>query len=137
MPSAAPAIPTFDFAHLVDLEAVALGLKRVGGIVLKNVASASDLAQMEQDVRPHIVGDKAWTGSFFPAQTRRVTGLVTKSRTFTDKVIMNPVYQRICDKFLTSYHDGHLGKEFVPCVSKPQLQNTSQSSCSARVRVSS
>ena len=40
---------------------------------------------------------------------------------------MNPVYQATSDKFLTSYHTGHLGHEFVDCVSKPQLMNTSKS----------
>lgn len=124
MPIATPTIPTFDFAAPVDTAAVCAALKQTGGIVLRHVAGPAALAQMERDVRPHIAGDKAWTGSFFPAQTRRVTGLVTKSPTFTETVLMNPVYQAVCNTFLTLYHTGHLGKEFVDCESKPQLQNT-------------
>ena len=143
----APQLDSYDFATEVDLEALFTSLKCTGGVILKNVASKDDLAQLELDVRPHIEADKAWTGSFFPAQTRcvrssgsrssrkadlpaigsRVTGLVSKSRTFVDKVIMNPVYQATAAKFLTSYHTAHLGSEFVECVSKPQLMNTSAS----------
>ncbi|KAK4701590.1 hypothetical protein P7C70_g4636, partial [Phenoliferia sp. Uapishka_3] len=119
-----PQVDSYDYAGEVDLEALATSLKRAGGVILRNVANAEDLAAMEKDVRPHIEGDKVWTGSFFPAQTRRVTGLVSKSPKFVEKVIMNPVYQATCDKFLTSYHTGHLGSEFVDCVSKPQLMNT-------------
>ncbi|KAK4704253.1 hypothetical protein P7C70_g1956, partial [Phenoliferia sp. Uapishka_3] len=117
-------VAEFDFTKEVDLEALATALKRDGGIILRKIATADDLAQMEKDVRPFIEKDAPWTGSFFPAETRRVTGLITKSPRFVEKVIMNPVYQATCDKFLSSYHTGHLGSEFIECVSKPQLQNT-------------
>lgn len=70
MPTALPSVDVYDFTKEVDLDALAESLKRTGGIILKNVATPEDLAQMEKDVRPHIVGDKVWTGSFFPAQTR-------------------------------------------------------------------
>lgn len=69
---AASPIDSYDFAGEVDLEALFLSLKRTGGIILKNIATKEDLAQLEKDVRPHIEADKAWTGSFFPAQTRCV-----------------------------------------------------------------
>jgi hypothetical protein len=65
-------VSKFDFAGEVDLEALATALKRDGGIILTHVANTEDLAQMEKDERSHIIGDKAWTGSFFPAQTRFV-----------------------------------------------------------------
>ena len=128
--SSAPTVDSYDFSNGiegVDLDAFAESLKRTGGVILRNIATPEELAQMEKDVRPHINADKPWTGSFFPAETRRVTGLITKSPTFVKTVIMNPVLQAISDRFLTSYHTGHLQDEFVDCVSKPQLQNTSQS----------
>ncbi|KAL8280676.1 hypothetical protein RQP46_006999 [Phenoliferia psychrophenolica] len=117
-------VDSYDFSKEVDLEALATSIKRTGGVICKNVCNPADLAAMEADVRPFIVADKPWTGSFFPAETRRVTGLVTKSPTFVEKVLMNPTYQAMADKFLTSHTTGHLGSEFVECESKPQLMNT-------------
>lgn len=121
--SKAAVIESFD-ANTIDAETAVKSLIKNGGCILRNVVNKDDLAAIETDVRPHILKDQPWQGEFFPPETRRVTGLVQKSRTFTERVPGNPVYQEICNKLLTSVHESWLGQKPEVSVSPPQINNT-------------
>jgi len=68
---------------------------------------------------------RPWHGvDFFPPETRRVMGLVGKSRIFTDNIPGNRLYRDICSRLLSSTHSAWLGYQRNTTVSEPQLSNT-------------
>lgn len=118
-----PEVKVFDNATVTH-DQIIDALIKAGGCVIKNVAAASDLAQIELDTRPYIEADKPWDGTFFPIQTRRVNGLAEKSKTFMDKVVCYQPYQDICKTLLSSTVSNWVGKEYETSTSSPQLNNT-------------
>jgi hypothetical protein len=73
----------------VTTSEVVASLIKNGGCIIRNVLNSTDFAAIERDVRPHILKDQPWEGGFFPPETRRVTGLVEKSKAFTETVVGN------------------------------------------------
>lgn len=62
--------------------------------------------RIERDTRSYIFKDKPWDlDSFFLPETRHVTALFDKSRTFIDSILGNQLYQRVCDVFLTDVYE--------------------------------
>lgn len=41
-------------------------------------------------------------GDFFPAETRRAFGMVTKSKTFAERIVGNALWHDVTDALLTS-----------------------------------
>ncbi|WVW84380.1 hypothetical protein I302_106414 [Kwoniella bestiolae CBS 10118] len=82
-------------------------LKKTGAIVLKGLIKPEDISNMMSDFKPHLdaLGHSGaggqWEGSFFPATTKKIPGLATKSRTWVDKVLLNPVLGGLADFALT------------------------------------
>ena len=66
-----PTVDVYDFAQKVDLDALAESLKRAGGIILRNIATPEEVAQMDQDIRPFIEQDSiSEESTLFPPTTR-------------------------------------------------------------------
>jgi ectoine hydroxylase-related dioxygenase (phytanoyl-CoA dioxygenase family) len=121
--SKAAVVDSFD-AQTVRSEAVIDSLIRNGGCILRNLLSKEDIVTIDADVRPYIQKDQPWAGEFFPPETRRVTGLVQKSPTFTERVVGNEIYQAACTALLSSTYESWLGQKLERSVSPPQLNNT-------------
>lgn len=82
-----------------------------GGCIIRNVLNQDRLALIESDVRPWIEKDGRWEGGdLFPPETRRVLGLVEKSKTFTEQIPGNRLFREVCDTLLTSAHDFWIGQ---------------------------
>jgi ectoine hydroxylase-related dioxygenase (phytanoyl-CoA dioxygenase family) len=118
-----PEVPVFDNAT-VTADQVVQGLIRAGGCIIKNIVPPEALAEIEKDTRPYLEADKEWNGDFFPKESRRVNGLVAKSKAFMKNIVCYPVYQEACKVLLSSHVKSWLGEELVPSTSKPQLNNT-------------
>jgi ectoine hydroxylase-related dioxygenase (phytanoyl-CoA dioxygenase family) len=116
-------VESFD-AQNVSVEELTASLIKNGGCIVRNVVSAEDLALIEKDIRPWIEKDRPWAGDFFPRETRRVMGLVEKSKVFTECIPGNKNYREVCDALLTSTHESWLGQRLETSVSHPQLGNT-------------
>lgn len=121
--SRAAKVDAFD-GRTVGVEQVTESLIRNGGCIVRNLVSREDVAMIDNDVRPYILKDQPWQGDFFPPETRRVTGLVEKSPTFTNKVLGNELYQDVCTQLLSSTHEAWLGQKLEASVSPPQVNNT-------------
>jgi ectoine hydroxylase-related dioxygenase (phytanoyl-CoA dioxygenase family) len=76
-----------------------------------------------EDLRPKLNEDTPWAGDFFPKETRRAYGLMG-SKTCAREVIMHPLYQATCDKFLTTKNWFWSGDKKTFAESKPQIMNT-------------
>ncbi|KAL2817062.1 hypothetical protein BDW59DRAFT_182334 [Aspergillus cavernicola] len=102
------------------------GLKRVGGVVVRNIVTLASIAQMEKDIRPHLEADTPWEASnnFFPPTTRRAFGLIGKSRAFATDIIGNELYSAVCEQFLTSKSYSWYGNRNNINVSPMQVNNT-------------
>ncbi|KAK4186966.1 hypothetical protein QBC35DRAFT_452798 [Podospora australis] len=107
-----------------NIEIITSSLITTGGVIIRNLLPPSILSTIESDVRPFIEADKPWSGSFFPPQTRRVFGLAGKSPTFMTSLVADPLYQAVCDRFLTSTFQSWMGSKLETSISKPQLNNT-------------
>jgi ectoine hydroxylase-related dioxygenase (phytanoyl-CoA dioxygenase family) len=117
-------VQSFD-AATVTAEEVVNALIQAGGCIVRNLLSADHVAQIEKDVRPHIEADRPWTADdIWPPETRRVMGLLDKSRTFVEAIPANTLYQTVSDKFLSDTIQAYLGDKLETETSKPQLNNT-------------
>ncbi|KAK7903803.1 hypothetical protein LTR67_001823 [Exophiala xenobiotica] len=120
---AVPEVRVFDNATVTHDE-ILDALIEAGGCVIRNVVDPEDLAQIEKDTRPFIDADKPSGGDFLPPQTRRVTGLASKSKTFMEKIVCYKPYQDICQTMLSSTISMYVGDNLKASTSKPQLNNT-------------
>lgn len=107
-----------------SIDEIIEAMKVTGGCVIKNFVSDDDVANMEKELRPGLDADTAWKGDFFPKQTRRGYSLLGESPTFAKKAFMHPVYQAVCDKFLTTRNWFWSGHKKVWSTSKPQIMNS-------------
>ncbi|RFU23857.1 hypothetical protein B7463_g12480, partial [Scytalidium lignicola] len=120
-------IDEFDYAAGPKADEVVASLIRNGGCILRGmIKDLGILANIESDVRPYIEADRPWQGvvDFFPPETRRVMGLVGKSRTFIENIPANKLYRDVCSRLLSSTHSTWLGYRLNTNVSEPQLSNT-------------
>jgi ectoine hydroxylase-related dioxygenase (phytanoyl-CoA dioxygenase family) len=74
-------------------------------------------------MRPKLNEDTPWEGDFFPKQTRRGYQLLG-SKACAREVVMHPLYQAVCDKFLTTRNWFWSGHKKTYAESKPQIMNT-------------
>ena len=116
--SKAAVIDAFDASTVTAPELVASLIKN-GGCVMRGVLNPDQLALIEKDVRPWIEKDRPWKGDFFPPETRRVMGLVEKSKAFTDLIPGNCLFRDVCDTLLISTHESWLGQTLETSVLKP------------------
>ncbi|RFU33832.1 hypothetical protein B7463_g2472, partial [Scytalidium lignicola] len=115
-----------EFTRDANPDDVVEGLRRVGGVIVRNILSQEHLAQIEKDMRPHLEADVPWEAenNFFPPSTRRAFGLCAKSRTAAIELIGNELYQAVCAQFLTTKSYPWYGDRDTLNVSPPQVNNT-------------
>ncbi|KAI1610495.1 hypothetical protein EDD36DRAFT_490737 [Exophiala viscosa] len=103
--------PVVDF---IDL------LKRDGGVIIRNFVPLDIIDQANKEIWPQIEKEQAWSGEFFPKETRKCTSLVRHSPTYTNRFLMHPLYQAVADHFLTTRNHFWWGNSWKESVSKPQ-----------------
>ncbi|EXJ95341.1 hypothetical protein A1O1_00461 [Capronia coronata CBS 617.96] len=118
-----PGVDYFDAATTTP-EMVIDSLVRNGGCFVKNLLSTQEVDTIVSDIRPYIDADVAWTGDFFPKETRRVCSLAEKSPTFIHRVLANPLYLEVCDKMLSSEIESWTGDVYEKSISPPQVNAT-------------
>jgi ectoine hydroxylase-related dioxygenase (phytanoyl-CoA dioxygenase family) len=119
-------VDTFDCIVRPKADEIVASLIRNGGCILRNfITDTTVLDTIEKDVRHHILADTPWEGvDFFPPETRRVMGLVGKSRAFTEAIPTNRLYRDVCSRLLSSTNRSWYGYQLNTTVSEPQLSNT-------------
>jgi ectoine hydroxylase-related dioxygenase (phytanoyl-CoA dioxygenase family) len=100
------------------------GLGPDGKWVAPDLTKSEQLILCQEDLRPLLEADVEWEGSFFPRETRRCYALIKNSPTFAQQVVMHPLYQAVCAKFLTTKNWFWSGHEKIVATSKPQIMNT-------------
>ncbi|KAL1896364.1 hypothetical protein Sste5346_004749 [Sporothrix stenoceras] len=119
-----PTVQEFD-ANTCSVDDLVVALKTAGGVVIRNLLTPQALGAIEADVRPWLEKDKPWNGDFFPPETRRVTGLLTKSETFALDLVGHKLWIGVVDALLTSeFPRNWVGDKQEASVGKPQLNNT-------------
>ncbi|KAK2007826.1 phytanoyl-CoA dioxygenase [Colletotrichum eremochloae] len=98
-------------------------LKRDGGVFLKNLIPVADVEKAYEECRERLENDVEWNGSFFPKQTQRASALLALSPTYAKTQVMNPVYQQVCNHFLTTRSWFWWGNEKKESVSKPYVHS--------------
>ncbi|KAK4688953.1 hypothetical protein P7C73_g1157, partial [Tremellales sp. Uapishka_1] len=101
-----------------------------GGVVVKNFISKETSAQMLSELQPHLDAQapkagSEWQGSFFPSTTRKVSAVLTKSKTFGEALTMHPTYLAVADKVLSRRDKMRNAAEPKWSTSKPQVNVTS------------
>ncbi|KAI0126184.1 hypothetical protein BJ170DRAFT_463100 [Xylariales sp. AK1849] len=121
-PSVGELVDSFD-ANTATVQKVVASLKRTGGCVLRNFLSTEDMDRLNTEIRPYIEADEPWEGDFFPKETRRVYGLAGKSPFYMQKIPSNPLYQSVCEEFLTTKTTVWTGNKQETNVSPPQVNS--------------
>ncbi|KAB8218713.1 hypothetical protein BDV33DRAFT_231974 [Aspergillus novoparasiticus] len=107
------------------VEDIIRGLKIAGGCIIRNAFKQDTITSITEEIRPFMANTDAVDGDFWPKETRTLNGLVSKSETFTLKVVGSSMWHKVSDYFLTSTLRGHWnGQDQLTSVSKPQLNNT-------------
>ncbi|KAK4889430.1 hypothetical protein LTR27_011774 [Elasticomyces elasticus] len=98
-------------------------LKRDGGVFVKSLVAAEDVDQAYGEVKNRLDADVVWEGKFFPKETQRAPSLLAISPTYARSQLMNPVYQQVCQYFLTTRSWFWWGDEKKESVSKPYVHS--------------
>ncbi|CAI0644301.1 unnamed protein product [Colletotrichum noveboracense] len=91
-------------------------LKRDGGVFVKGLVAVEDVDQSYEECRERLESDVEWNGSFFPT-------LLALSPTYARTQMMNPIYQKVCEHFLTTRNWFWWGNEKKESVSKPYVHS--------------
>lgn len=79
-------------------------LDEAGCLVVTGVVGAEDRQSIRDELSTHMaqtrVIDEDDPEEFYPGRTRRVTALIERSKTITDKLIAHPQSTQLCDRFL-------------------------------------
>ncbi|KAF6814323.1 phytanoyl dioxygenase family protein [Colletotrichum musicola] len=98
-------------------------LKRDGGVFIQGLIREPDVDQAYGECRERLDNDVEWCGSFFPKETQRAPALLALSPTYARTQMMNPVYQKVCEHFLTTRNWFWWGNERKESVSKPYVHS--------------
>ncbi|KEY73034.1 hypothetical protein S7711_09891 [Stachybotrys chartarum IBT 7711] len=100
-------------------------LKRDGGVFIKGLISEADVDKAHDECRGQLDadGDVGWDGTFFPRETSRACPMIALSPTFTRTQVMNPLYHKVLDHFLTTRSTFWWGDEQKVSVSKPYVHS--------------
>ncbi|OAG45085.1 hypothetical protein AYO21_00433 [Fonsecaea monophora] len=98
-------------------------LERDGAVIVTNLITAEQAAQIRRDLKPHFDADGGDKSGFFPNTTRRAIGLLGKSATCVD-LALNPLFNEVASRLLTSKFEYWIGQERQVAVSKPQISST-------------
>ncbi|KIW92964.1 uncharacterized protein Z519_06813 [Cladophialophora bantiana CBS 173.52] len=98
-------------------------LERDGAIIVTNLLSREQAEQIRRDLQPHFDADGGDKSGFFPKTTRRAIGLLGISPTCVD-LALNPLFNEVASRLLTSKFEYWIGQEKQVAVSKPQISST-------------
>ncbi|KAL4789286.1 phytanoyl-CoA dioxygenase [Aspergillus venezuelensis] len=98
-------------------------IKRDGAVGIRNLVPSDVLDQTYEEIKERIINDEPWEGSFFPRETKRAPSLIARSPLYTKSQMMNPIFQAVCDHFLTTRSTFYWGDELKESVSKPQISS--------------
>ncbi|KAF4782476.1 phytanoyl-CoA dioxygenase [Colletotrichum scovillei] len=98
-------------------------LKRDGGVFVRDLVPVADVDKAHEECRERLENDVEWNGSFFPKETQRAPALLALSPTYAKTQVMNPVYQKVCEHFLTTRSWFWWGNEKKESVSKPYVHS--------------
>lgn len=98
-------------------------VERDGAVILEGLISQDAAARIRVDLKPHFNADAGDASGFFPDTTRRAIGLLGKSDACVD-LALNPLFNEVASRFLTSTYSYWLGTERHTAVSKPQISST-------------
>ncbi|KAL4883015.1 hypothetical protein BJY04DRAFT_31832 [Aspergillus karnatakaensis] len=107
------------------LEHIIAHMKRDGFVIVRELVTPADVDQAYAEVHPRLEQWPRWDGTFFPKETQRTPNLVSISPTYTRTQMMNPLFQQLCDHFLTTRSWNWWGDERTESVSRPCLSSTS------------
>lgn len=99
-------------------------LRLDGGLILEQVADHATIDQVCREIQPHLNTGGVHDGVTFPTGSRRVCGLVGKSRTFATKLLTLPLYQEVSRKLLGRETTVWYGYEQTTSRSEPQITNS-------------
>lgn len=128
--SPVPQVGDFDLKSATSQEQLILdiveSMRRSGGCIVRNMVDKPVLDEIESQIRPHIETAGRWEDEeFYPYESRRVTGCLTKSKAYALNIVNHPIYRAIVDHFLTSRLQWNWnGTKNQQSVSPPQLSNT-------------
>ncbi|MEI2818063.1 MAG: phytanoyl-CoA dioxygenase family protein [Microthrixaceae bacterium] len=91
-----------------DVAKLAEVMQRDGGIILEGLVSPADAARIDADLAPAVaqrtpgfIGE--YDDAFYGANTVRVQGVPSRSRTFVDAILMHPTLLALADAMLLPY----------------------------------
>ncbi|OQE14959.1 hypothetical protein PENSTE_c031G02470 [Penicillium steckii] len=99
-------------------------LLRDGGLILEQIADHEDINKAVEEIQPHLLGQARHNGVTMPKESKQISGLAGKSRTFATKLLANPLYQEVSNLLLAKTTTTYYGKQKQTSVSKPQVTNT-------------
>ncbi len=92
------------FSKDADPAEIADAFSAAGCVVVTDVLNEAGRNAIRAELEPHMerarVIQEDDPEEFYPGRTRRVTALVTRSKSVTDRLIAHPVSKNICDSFL-------------------------------------
>jgi ectoine hydroxylase-related dioxygenase (phytanoyl-CoA dioxygenase family) len=82
-------------------------LRQNGAVIVEDMISKEALARLNDEIDGYLDGAapereliNPFITGFFGKQTRHITGVASKSRTFVEEVLCHPVYLAACDEIL-------------------------------------
>lgn len=98
-------------------------MKLTGACIVRNMVGKPALDEIEAHIRPYLDSASEWKGDFYPPESRRVTGCMTKSSSYAINIVGHPIWQAVGNHFLTSRLQW-VGSQNEQSTSLPQLNNT-------------
>ncbi|PNP43463.1 hypothetical protein TGAMA5MH_04921 [Trichoderma gamsii] len=95
-------------------------IERDGAVIVKNLVPQSLCAQIKKDLRPIFDSDKPDPAGFFPRTTKRASGILANSPA-SAKLVVNPLFQSVAERMLTSRYTYWEGQEQKSVAAKPQV----------------
>ncbi|KAJ4167419.1 hypothetical protein NW754_011234 [Fusarium falciforme] len=97
-------------------------IREDGGVIVEKLADPEKLDKVWEEIQPELHAQKH-VGVTFSENSRRITGLAGKSRTFACDLLMTPLYQKVAHLLLTRKSTTYWGSEETTSTSLPQLTN--------------
>lgn len=107
-----------------SIEDIIAKIEKYGGVIIKNYLSTEITDSILKDATPFLDQDKSWDGTFFPPETRKVTGMCVRSKTCAEKFLSHPLNSALSHKFLGKRNGFWIGDEIVQGYSPPQHNST-------------
>ncbi|KAM0524106.1 hypothetical protein ACHAPE_001361 [Trichoderma viride] len=95
-------------------------IERDGAVIVKKLVSQSLCAQIKKDLSPIFDSDEPDPAGFFPTTTKRASGILANSPA-SAKLVVNPLFQSVAERMLTSRYTYWEGQEQKSVAAKPQV----------------